>query len=288
MSKLTPRKIDHLVLPVPDLDIARERYLKLGFVVAPDARHSFGTENCCVNFKNGTFLEPLAIGHRETVEANEIKGNTFLRRDMAYRFRKGDNGFSTAVFLGEDARKERKKFQKLGYNTGKLVTVKRPGLKVTAAFALDERAPDVSMFLIERPDGPPVFDDALTNHDNGALAIARFTMFEPVPSDFQYYLQQVSGQRDPNSHSFGLDFQAPNGILSVMNKAGLKGFYGAEPPQNRGARGLELVAVDILVSSLEKASEILKANNIESRRLGPRLIVDPAPGQGAILAFVEE
>jgi len=121
MSKLTPRKIDHIVLPVPDLDIARARYSKLGFIVADDARHGFGTENACVNFKNGTFLEPLAIGHRETVEANEIKGNTFLRRDAAYRFRNGENGFSMAAFLGEDARAERKYFSKLGYNTGKQI-----------------------------------------------------------------------------------------------------------------------------------------------------------------------
>lgn len=286
MSKLIPRKIDHIVLPVPDLDVARARYSKLGFIVADDARHSFGTENCCVNFKNGTFLEPLAIGHRETVEANEIKGNTFLRRDAAYRFRKGENGFSMAVFLGKDAHSERKNFTKLGYNTGKLVKVKRPGLSVTAAFVMDERAPDASLFLIERPDGTPNFPKSLTGHENGALALARITMYEPVPSDFQYYLQQVTGQRDPNSHSFGLDFQTPNGILSVMNRYGLRGFYGIE--RERFDRGLEFVAFDILVGSLDQTASILKANKVDYKKIGPRLVVQPAEGQGAVLAFVEK
>ena len=91
MKSLAPRHLDHLVLPVPDLDISRKRYSLLGFHVAPDGRHKFGSENACIFFENGTFLEPLAIGHRETVEAAIDKGNTFLRRDFGYRFRNGDN-----------------------------------------------------------------------------------------------------------------------------------------------------------------------------------------------------
>ena len=97
MTKLSPRNLDHVVLPVPNLEIARERLSSLGFTVAPDARHKFGSENACVFFENGTFFEPLAIGHRETVEADIMKGNNFLRRDAAYRFRNGDDGFSMVV-----------------------------------------------------------------------------------------------------------------------------------------------------------------------------------------------
>ena len=90
MARRHPRFLDHVVLPVPDLDIARDRLANLGFQVAPDARHSFGSENACVFFENGTFIEPLAIGQRETVEAHIKKGNNFLRRDAAYRFRRGE------------------------------------------------------------------------------------------------------------------------------------------------------------------------------------------------------
>ncbi|MEO1399011.1 MAG: VOC family protein, partial [Pseudomonadota bacterium] len=40
-----PRSIDHLVFPVADIGAARERYTQLGFTVAPDGKHPFGTEN---------------------------------------------------------------------------------------------------------------------------------------------------------------------------------------------------------------------------------------------------
>ena len=45
LSKRTTRPLDHLVLPVDTLTQARRRLSNLGFTVADDARHPFGTEN---------------------------------------------------------------------------------------------------------------------------------------------------------------------------------------------------------------------------------------------------
>lgn len=286
MCKHFPRLIDHLVLPVSTLDGARHRYTQLGFTVAPDAKHSFGTENACVNFANGSFLEPLAIGHREKVEEYTRKGNTFLRFDGAYRFRNGENGFSKLAFGEKKPKAMRKAFEKAGYDTGKLVTVRRPGVKVALAFAMDPRSPDVGLFVCERPDGAPKFPKTLTKHRNGAKLISRVVMQEAIPSDFKYYIEQVSGQRNPKSHSFGLDFAMPNGMVSVLNSDGLKDIYGIDKPDDK--RGLTLVAFDVRVRSLEMVETILSKNGIYSRTVGPRLIVDPAPGQGAYIAFMEK
>ena len=56
------KPLDHVVLPVADLGVARARLTALGFTVAPDGLHPFGTANCCVYLADGTFLEPLAVG----------------------------------------------------------------------------------------------------------------------------------------------------------------------------------------------------------------------------------
>jgi len=285
MSKLEPRNLDHAVLPVTSLKIARARMAALGFVVAPDARHNFGSENALVCFANGTFIESLAIGHRETVEANEAKGNTFLRRDAGYRFRHGDTGFSMVAFIGKDAVEDRRSFKKAGYETGKIIQLKRPGLRLRLVFARDERAPDFTLFLCERPDGPPGYNTKLTTHANGAKRLSRITLYEPVPSDFQYYLQTVSGQRDVRSHSFGMDQVLPNGVLTTLTAAGLAAHYGIdEVPQGRGLRAM---AVDVTVKDLAATKKLLKANAIACKQIGARLVVPPAPGQGAALAFVE-
>jgi len=285
MKNNSPRPLDHVVLPVPDLETARDRLTQLGFAVSPDARHSFGSENAMVYFENGTFIEPLAIGHRETVEENIIKGNVFLRRDMGYRFRNGENGFSSVVLGEADPKKARKAFKKAGYETGKVVTVKRPGVKVHIAFIIDERAPDYSFFLCERPDGPPKFSSDITSHANGAKGISQVALHEHLPEDFQYYMQTACLQREVRSHSFGMDMTLPNATLSTLNDDGMKVFYGADYSSNE--RGLRAAAFDVTVQDIEKTKEVLKNSNVEMTMIGARLVVEPANGQGAIIAFVE-
>ncbi len=56
-----PRTLDHVVLPVASLEVARARYEALGFTVAPNGLHPFGTENCCIYLEDETMLEPLAM-----------------------------------------------------------------------------------------------------------------------------------------------------------------------------------------------------------------------------------
>ena len=285
MKKPLPRNLDHVVLPVPSLDIARDRLSQLGFAVAPDARHKFGSENACVFFENGTFIEPLAIGHRETIEAAMVKGNNFLRRDAAYRFRNGDDGFSCVVFGDQDPRTTRKKFRKLGYETGKIVVVKRPGVKVRIAFAIDPRAPDCSFFVCERPDGPPKFPNDLCSHENGATGITRVTLFEELPEDFQYYIQTASNQREIRSHSFGMDMSLPNATLTTLNRDGMKAHYGVSDLP--GGRGLRALAFDIAVKDQKACAKLLKKNGVEASMIGARLVIPPASGQGAIIALVQ-
>ena len=91
------RPLDHVVLPVADLGVARARLSALGFTVAPDGVHPFGTANCCVYLQDGTFLEPLAIGDAEQAAASARGGNVFTARDAAYRRAVGNDGFSALV-----------------------------------------------------------------------------------------------------------------------------------------------------------------------------------------------
>ncbi len=83
----SPHPLDHLVLPTVDIALARERLGKLGFTVAPDARHPFGTQNACVFLADKTYLEPLGVASAEQCEKSIMDGNVFVARDQAYRFR---------------------------------------------------------------------------------------------------------------------------------------------------------------------------------------------------------
>ena len=154
-----------------------------------DARHPLGTENCCVFFADGTYLEPLAVGQREDCEATAIKGNMFTAHDQTYRFRRGENGFSGLAFSSDNADADHLRFGKLGISHGKKLMFGRTmtdangkSAKATfkLAFALDARAPDCSLFTCQRIGVPKIDRSSLQKHANGVTGIfdeAEVTVF---------------------------------------------------------------------------------------------------------------
>lgn len=295
ISVLKARMIDHAVLPVPSLDVARARYEALGFTVAPDAIHPFGTENCCVFLEDGTFLEPLAIASRETCEEQAIKGHSFVKADQTYRFRQGDNGFSLLAFKSDDAQADHKAFKKGGFSDGPKVRFSRkyqkPGeaeqkVSFKLAFAGDARAPDAGFFTCEVKRAPKGGRGALVEHENGVVGMKQILMTEPNPTDFQYTLQTVLNQRDVDCHSFGMELEAANGTISVLSPEGAGAWFGPHTvPENREARGLLFQAIIFAVKDMDHLASFLSAKKVDYEMRGPRLIVAPAEGQGVVFAF---
>ncbi|MFD0917958.1 VOC family protein [Pseudahrensia aquimaris] len=289
-----PRVIDHLVLPVIDIDVARARYEQLGFTVAPNGTHPFGTENACVFFNDDTFLEPIAVAHRETCEAAALKGNTFVANDQAYRFRRGQEGFSHLVIKTDDASADHKDYVKAAISGGSMVRFSRPfktleGKRDKAsfklAFAADRRAPDAGFFACEVVSAPRVDQTALKTHANGAQGLLEVVISEPNPSDFQYFLQDFLDQREMDNNSFGIEFESGNTKVSVLSPDGMRAFYGLEAEKNE--RGLRLTAYVIGVVDLASVEAHLIQQRIAASVFGDKLVVPPSAGQGCTIAFQE-
>jgi hypothetical protein len=293
-SSQTTRPLDHLVLPVSDLATARSRYEALGFTVAPRGEHPFGTENACVFFKGGTFLEPLAVADREIAEREARAGNVFVGRDQAYRFRRGQDGFSAIVMGSEDADRDDAAFAEAGLSAGRMLSFSRKfktpaGEEGEAAFKLsfaaDPRAPDAYFFTCQRINVPAVDRTALETHANGVVGMREIIAVEENPSDFQYLLQEIAGTRDVDAHSFGISADAANARLSVLTPAGLEAYFGAKVEGRE--RGIHLTAIIFTVADLSACQAHIARSGIATRTSGNRLIVDRAAGQGAIFIFEE-
>lgn len=288
----TPRQIDHLVLPVTELSVARERLSELGFTVADDARHPFGTENCCVFLADGSYLEPLGIANREDCEAAARDGNVFVARDQAFRFRRGPDGFSAIAMATSDAWADDQRFSAAGLSAGSVLEFSRDmttpdGATATGsfrlAFAADLRAPDFFLFSSERVVPLPGDRSALESHANGVTALAEVVLFEQNPTDFQYLLQEAADEREVEANSFGMSVETPRGRISVLNEAGLSGFFGIEPPA--ADRGLKGVAVVFRTGDLAACRALFAEHKIEFHERDGRLLVPPRPGQGVLFVF---
>lgn len=291
-SPTRPYLFDHAVLPVSSLEVARARLVAIGFNVAADAVHPFGTENACVFFEDETYLEPLGIAQREDCERTATKGNVFTKFDQTYRFRVGEDGFSALAFKSVDADADHKKFRNLGISAGKKLSFSRSfvdakGSKDKAsfklAFAQDDRAPDATFFTCERVNVPKVDRSSLVSHANGVTGIGEIILSEQNPSDFQYFLQPVVNNRDTPSGSFGMEIAAANTNINVLTPEGMKMEFGVE--RRSMDRGLCCEGIAFKVSDKNKLQAALAEGGIEPRDTGRYWVVDATQGQGAFFAF---
>ncbi len=287
------RALDHCVLPVADLGTARNRLSALGFQVAHDALHPFGTQNACVFFGDNTYLEPLAIGDRTACEEAATRGNEFIRRDLAYRFRRGEDGFSAIVFKSDDADADHKEFCSLGLSAGQILGFSRPvadldGNKDIAefklAFAADLRSPDMLFFTCERVRSPAVDRSSLQNHANGVKGISEVILSEVAPDDFVGFLEALTkskGKADIGSWNF----DAGRTTVTALDHERLKAGFACKGVHARGLRARALV---FSVPDTDKVAKLLEGNGVAFSWLLDRIVVQPESGQGAVFAFEQD
>jgi hypothetical protein len=283
------RAIDHLVLPVTTLNLARARLTALGFTVAPDALHPFGSGNCCVYFKNRTYLEPITVIDRAAADLAAANGNVFIRRLKRFAERRKGEGFAMLALATEDAPSDVLAFQKLDLSQGELFEFRRKAempdgseaeIGVKLAYASHADAPDALFFTCQRLGSETLFQPEYVEHPNGARGICAAAAVAENPADFHILLTAATGQRELRTTSFGVEATVDGQEILILTPAGFRARYGVEPPDPR--RGLLLAAFDVSVSDLDAAAAIVGP---DAERREDRVVVRPAPGLGAVMAL---
>jgi hypothetical protein len=280
------RDIDHLVLPVSSLGDARTRLSNLGFRVAPDAQHPFGTGNACVFLSDGTYLEPLAIDEPNTYSRHADAGNTFVARDRLYRQHRGEYGFSALVAKSDDADMDHQRFVSQNMSGGEPLSFSRPvtlpdGTKSVASFRLafagNEAGGSFFLFTCQRVAALPADRGSLEYHDNGVKGIREVVLRASQPLTFCPPMEGVFGVSGIANEEGALSFATSNVPVQII----------PSPDDQRDDKGLFGQEIVFSVSDLAVTAALLAANGVEYTRKGARLLVPPAIGQGAIFAFEE-
>ncbi|MEL6920541.1 MAG: VOC family protein, partial [Pseudomonadota bacterium] len=177
---------------------------------------------------------------------------------------------------------DHKHFRRLGTSAGrKLVfgrTFATPGgdkhrATFKLAFAADLRAPDFFAFSVQRLQMPGAAGSGLTEHANGVTGISEIIVCEPNPTDFQYFLQELTDQRETEAHSFGMEVHLENVTVNVMTPEGLNAHFGMA--RRTQGRGLTLKGIVFKGGMPTKGM----------RTHGRYAIADRQAGQGAFYAF---
>lgn len=290
---MPPRPLDHLVMPVVDIATARERLTTLGFTVAADARHPFGTENACVFFADKAYLEPLGIASEAECLATAKAGNQFTARNNAFRFRNGPEGLSAIVMGSEDAESDDVLFRAEGMSGGDILQFSRvmklpDGSEITPtfrlAFAADLRSPDFHGITCQRINVPPVDRSALETHANGVTGIKTVILTEPNPAEFEDFLRKLVGQQATSGSRVSVTVPSANADIQVLNAEGAHDVPGIEVVPGRGLRGWLVV---FKVTDITATETLLASNGVTFNKHSGMLFVPHQPGQGVPLAFSE-
>ncbi|OHV81744.1 VOC family protein [Rhizobium sp. LCM 4573] len=291
----SPRPIDHLVLPVSNLAAARSRLSELGFTVAPDADHPFGTRNACVFLSDGSYLEPLGVANRRQASGTAKRGNVFTAHDLEFRGGRHREGLSALVVASTDAAADEERFRRHRMSRGEMLHFSRPvtlpdgsvsEASFRLAFAADERAPDFLMFAAERVNPLPANRGDLERHANNVVGLSQVVLSAPAPSDFAAMLETVMETgAEAEAESDAVRLQASNCAVRIVPDGELEPEFALAP--NGDPSGLHGRAIIFRVADLAVTEITLAANDVAFIRKAGRVLVAAAPGQGVLFGFEE-
>lgn len=288
-------RVDHLVLPVDVLGIAVNRLANLGFTVAPAALHPFGTQNACVFFADGTYLEPLAIANPANYNASIDRGDVFTGRDQAFRKHVAGEGFSALVAATQDAPGDHDRFVASGISAGNVFEFSRPvkmpdGSQSEAAFRLafatSGSAADFFLFSCQRLQALPGDRSVLESHANGVSGLSEIVLFAGGDVNAVRLIETVFGCDGKMSPDGDVVFATGNARIRLTQKPVFGGHAFNAPEE--GGDGLRGAGIVFSVRDLAVTEAALAANGVSCAEAGGRLVVPAAPGQGVAFAFEEK
>jgi len=287
------RLIDHFVLVTRNLSDARKHYRRMGFSVAPDGVHPFGTYNANMYFRDGPMIETLSIeNHIKYSEAIEA-GNTFVKNDAAFRAARGDDGFSHVVVTSTDADMDHDGFKERGVSGGDIVSFsrqfKQPDGKVETiaaklAFATHSKAARSGFyFTCEDIVVPEIDRSSLLDHENGALGANHVISCSCKPLTYVDFLRGLFEPNEIRVSEQNVDCLFPNGCASIVTPEMLAQDFGIK--HSRTEADLQHRGLVFGVTDLRKTEALFTQNQIPFERHNERLVTQLSPEPGPFFAF---
>ncbi len=266
-------------MPTESLGAARARLTALGFTVAPDGVHPFGTANCCVYFQDGTFLEPLVVADRAAAGQAIAHGNVFVARGPSFKVSYNDGDISAIVLGTDGALADHAAFVSAGLSIGPVLDFERAvrdadGNADTAAFRLAFAAPrgeqGAFLFTCQRVRVPKVDRGALQRHANGVTGILSVGIVASSPDEAGGDIAGIA-----NSPYAAGAVELANASLRINS---------ADVPLGEVFRP---VSVTFAVNGLEETRRLLSATAVAYVDGDALLSVAPERGSGAAFIFEE-
>jgi hypothetical protein len=285
-----PRRIDHLVICVRDLEQAALDWQTLGFNLTPTGVHPFGTSNRLAQFADN-FVELLAVTDEASVPAATPGQFSFAAHNRD--FLETAEGMSMLVLHSTDAHADAARFRadRIGdyapFDFGRDAVLPDGGTARVAfslAFATDPAMPGIAFFTCQQRHPPELFwKPDYQRHANGAGRVIEVVMSAPEPAvhrDFLERLMEGPAELAPGRLTVG-DSHNRITLLGPSELARrLPGLANSPSPRFCAAR--------LTVADLDATRRALESKGVGFAMTGGVLLIPPVATHGLALEFVEQ
>lgn len=285
------RGIDHLVLPVHDLEAARRGYEQLGFTLTPRAQHPFGTDNALVQLQ-GCFLELLSVERPGDIPAATDTAFSFAAFNRDFLARR--EGLSMLVFESADSEADRAEFVAAGLRVWDPFTFQRQsrlpdGTDVTVGFSLafvtDDHMSEAAFFTCQQWAPEHFWKPEYQSHTNGAVSVCEVVMASPEPEQTMELFRGLQGEDAVSATADGIVVETPRGRISVMAPEALHRRFGVVPPGDPTETHFAGYVVE--VADLDRTAYVLREADLPMAQVDRGLLIAPAQAFGCFIGFVQ-
>ena len=271
--------LDHAVIAVRDLDVARGAFAKMGFKLAPRGEHSTGSSNHNILFEKD-YVELLTVPESNPTQA------------YFHEFLQQSEGLAGLALGGTDINAAYKSLHTKGFDPSRPLELSRKvrqGSRTgTAEFALTNiskyTTPGAQIFICQHFTRELVWLPELQKHPNGATGIAAVA----IVADNVAYVAGVYAKlfgRWPEPIDEGLKIDTKGAPIAVCTRAALRArLAGVDLPQR--ITGPRVAALFINVRDRQVAYRVLRDGGFAPRKLADgSCAVDASAAHGVALVF---
>jgi hypothetical protein len=281
--------IDHPLIAVHDMALARSRFASIGFNMTPVGKHPWGTSTSLAIF-NDCLLEVVSIYDASLIDVKPAGDFKFGRH--VYQHLNEREGVALTALHSTDSSQDAHSAQTAGWSLSGHVEFGREVVlpdgnsditKTSLALLPNSIFPRLSFFLCQQHRRDLVEVSEWMNHENGAYGINGITI-KTSNDDHKallLHLEAIFGQATPGPHGFTV--QTPNGYIKILRDSEMSNVVGTLPKIVMDDKKPSIVAMEFLVRDIEITTQIVKASGLPYRLTKSGLLLDDASLLGNML-----
>jgi hypothetical protein len=285
-----PRTLDHLVICVRELPLARQAYQSLGFTLTPAGDLPFGVRNH-VALLQGNFFELLTVADASSIPPPGPGRFSFGAhvRDALAR----NEGAAMLAFASTDARRDADDFARDGigayapFDFGRDAN-RSDGSTVrfafSLAFATDPALPGLAFFTCQQRHAPELFwRPQYQRHSNSAIRMAEVILSAAEPASHRRFLERLTGT-DALMRRGALVAGSPRDRITVLDPDRLHQRF----PECTATAHPKFQAVRLTVGDVAAAARLLQRDGVSCRVTDHALVLPPDIAHGIAFELTQE